>query len=713
MDPYSWWAIGKVILGLGMVIFVHELGHFLLAKACGVKCEKFYVGFDVADIKIGDRVIIPRALIKFKWGETEYGIGILPLGGYVKMLGQEDNPSKIEGQRAEREDGADAESESTSTSTEKAKQGYDPIGAGPIDRSEMDPRNYQAKTVLQRMAIISAGVVFNLIFAVIFATIAFWMGVTYTPTKIGGVLPGGPGYENDLAGTHITEVNGVDTRTTYFPFRDLVESTVMQGETEMSLMVIRDGESQANPLKLTPQKGFLKGKFKNFAMLGLNSWQTNQIGPGDDSIRENAAAAKATVEIKAGDYFHKINGTETTSGLAVTGELSRYFDQEVEVILKRAKKDDPESFEEITTKIPTLAMMETGIIFEVGPVVSVQINSPAAAAGIQKGDIVKSIDGKDIGDPFTLPQRMTLIARDQSDKTIDLVVTRTEDGKQVDKTLKIKPRLPRQNSVANVQNIIGCDPLGIAFEVTHNVKEIVPGSPAEGQLKVGDEVTAVEFELTKELRKSKWVPDTVKEKMVFDGEQLFWASFQMTVLQYFRPAIPMTISVKRGDSEVEATLTPVESKDMFLETRGVGLMPHTEVYEAKSLWEAFTLGLRQTGNDMTRILKFLKKLVRGDLPVTLLGGPGTIATVATMEATEGTARLLLFLTLLSANLAIVNFLPIPILDGGHMVFLAYEGIFRRPVNEKMQQILTMIGLVFIICLMLFVIGLDISRFLPF
>ena len=94
LDPYSWWAIGKVILGLGMVIFVHELGHFLLAKACGVKCEKFYVGFDVADIKIGDRVVIPRALIKFKWGETEYGIGILPLGGYVKMLGQEDFDDK-------------------------------------------------------------------------------------------------------------------------------------------------------------------------------------------------------------------------------------------------------------------------------------------------------------------------------------------------------------------------------------------------------------------------------------------------------------------------------------------------------------------------------------------------------------------------------------------------------------------------------------------
>jgi regulator of sigma E protease len=73
------------------------------------------------------------------------------------------------------------------------------------------------------------------------------------------------------------------------------------------------------------------------------------------------------------------------------------------------------------------------------------------------------------------------------------------------------------------------------------------------------------------------------------------------------------------------------------------------------------------------------------------------------------SRLLLFLTMLSANLAIVNFLPIPVLDGGHMVFLAYEGIFRRPVTEKVQVALTYAGLLFILGLMAFVIFLDVSR----
>ena len=83
--PETWLAIFEVVVGLGLVIFVHELGHFVVAKLCGVKCEKFYLGFDIGGLK----------LCKFRCGETEYGIGILPLGGYVKMLGQEDNPARL------------------------------------------------------------------------------------------------------------------------------------------------------------------------------------------------------------------------------------------------------------------------------------------------------------------------------------------------------------------------------------------------------------------------------------------------------------------------------------------------------------------------------------------------------------------------------------------------------------------------------------------
>ena len=67
--------------------------------------------------------------------------------------------------------------------------------------------------------------------------------------------------------------------------------------------------------------------------------------------------------------------------------------------------------------------------------------------------------------------------------------------------------------------------------------------------------------------------------------------------------------------------------------------------------------------------------------------------------------------MLSANLAIINLLPIPVLDGGHLMFLAYEGIFRRPVTENVQIALSWIGLIFILGLMSFAIFMDITRFI--
>ena len=101
-----------VVVGLGFVIFIHELGHFLAAKWCNVHVQTFSLGFGPA---------LPGC--SFKWGETTYKIGILPLGGYVQMVGE----------------GADA------------------------DEDESYPRSYKNKTVLQRMFIISAGVVMNVL----------------------------------------------------------------------------------------------------------------------------------------------------------------------------------------------------------------------------------------------------------------------------------------------------------------------------------------------------------------------------------------------------------------------------------------------------------------------------------------------------------------------------------------------------------------------
>ena len=695
LDPASWLAILMMIVGLGAVIFVHELGHFLVAKACGVKCEKFYLGFDVKDIKIGDRVIIPKSLVKYKWGETEYGIGILPLGGYVKMLGQDDNPSNIAEERRR----------------SLAEQGKEADDEGPIQREELDPRSYQAKSVLQRMAIISAGVIMNLIFAVIFATIAFMIGVSYTPTEIGSTLPGGPGYVADLDGCTITEVDGKKTVGEFFRFRDLLETTVMNGENEMSLMVLRRGESQANEIKITPRKGVHPNpQAKSFAVIGLNGINTNQVGKGksaEDVLSPGGAASKASTPILPGDAFAEVDGVKIENGIDLTRELSRNFDKTIEVVMERT--DDEGNTTRINTSIPTNKMMDTGIVFEIGPIEAVQVNSPAEKAGLKKGDRIVSIDGKPVGDPFALATRMTIVAR--TGKPVPFEIERGESGNEEKKTIQVLPRLPRHNSMGSNRNIIGVEPLGIAFEVKRRIAGFEPKSPAESSgLKAGDVLVKLAFEFTDEQKKNKLFK-RLRKPIDLTDEKESLASIVMSNFQLMRPGVTVNLTVLRGDAEQQIKLTTFENPDKALEIRGMVLQPRQETYKSESLWESLKLGLKQTKEDMFRVFKFLKKLVRGEVSVTALGGPGTIAQVATLEASHSTSRLLLFLTLISANLAIVNFLPIPVLDGGHMVFLAYEGIFRRPVNEKMQILLTWLGLIFIICLMLFVIGLDVTRFI--
>ena len=122
--------------------------------------------------------------------------------------------------------------------------------------------------------------------------------------------------------------------------------------------------------------------------------------------------------------------------------------------------------------------------------------------------------------------------------------------------------------------------------------------------------------------------------------------------------------------------------------------------------EAARLGLRKTVESLSMVYRFLQRLSQNQISPKLLGGPVTIARVAGQSAEEGFAALLMFLTMLSANLAVVNFLPIPVLDGGHMVFLIYEGIMGKPPSERVFVLFSYLGLAFILTLMLFVLGLD-------
>jgi regulator of sigma E protease len=121
------------------------------------------------------------------------------------------------------------------------------------------------------------------------------------------------------------------------------------------------------------------------------------------------------------------------------------------------------------------------------------------------------------------------------------------------------------------------------------------------------------------------------------------------------------------------------------------------------------LGWQETADATLLVYRSLHSLVATkQISVRNMSGPWGIITIALMQARQGLGNLLIFLTLLSANLAVINFLPIPVLDGGHMVLLIYEGIHGKPADERVQEILTWIGLIFILALMIFVFGLDLG-----
>jgi regulator of sigma E protease len=180
-------------------------------------------------------------------------------------------------------------------------------------------------------------------------------------------------------------------------------------------------------------------------------------------------------------------------------------------------------------------------------------------------------------------------------------------------------------------------------------------------------------------------------------------------LQYLEPGKRLRLTLEsQGGSRREVEVEPAPSRDRFVAERGLFFEPIERNVRAGSLGEALSKGTRKAFQGLSMVYGFLQKLTQNQISPRLLGGPITIAKQAAKSAEDGFSSLLLFLTMLSANLAVVNFLPIPVLDGGHMVFLLYEWIRGKPPSEGVVAVLSYLGLALILTLMIFVFGLDLG-----
>jgi regulator of sigma E protease len=133
------------------------------------------------------------------------------------------------------------------------------------------------------------------------------------------------------------------------------------------------------------------------------------------------------------------------------------------------------------------------------------------------------------------------------------------------------------------------------------------------------------------------------------------------------------------------------------------------VYEPLTLSEAIGEGFAATVNASTTVVRTVRGMLTGRVAGRNIGGPIAIGQMAQASAEAGIGVFFGFLGVISINLAVLNLLPIPILDGGQFLFLLAEGILRRPLSLKLRERLTLVGLVMVMALMLFAFWNDLSR----
>ena len=178
----------------------------------------------------------------------------------------------------------------------------------------------------------------------------------------------------------------------------------------------------------------------------------------------------------------------------------------------------------------------------------------------------------------------------------------------------------------------------------------------------------------------------------------------------------LRITMTRGDQSRDVLLTPklYKAKNIFgeeIDAYKIGVSPSLEhtVVEGMNPFLAFWTSLKQTWFVSKLTVLSIVKIFEGVISPRTLGGPIMIAQIAGTQATEGIIPFVLFMALLSINLAILNLLPIPILDGGHLFFFLAEAVTGREINIKWREMAQQVGLVILIVLMIFVFIMDIER----
>ncbi len=675
------WPIVMLVFGLGLVIFCHELGHFLVAKLVGIKVERFALGFG------------PR-LFGVKSGETDYCVNLLPLGGYVKMLGQEDFK--------------------------------------PLEEDEKpDPRSYMGKSVGARFAVISAGVIMNVVLAAVLFIVVCLAGIRFIAPVVGGASPGKPASRAEIqwldqgepkssvgleAGDRILQLNGAEVTD----FSKIFVSAALSNPDDVHTMLIErtvNGQARKGLVKigLTKTPGPSGADILAFgierpsdSVLGKPE-ERLLAGPFQDGDRVVAIAGKAvnaywdiepivetftgqpvTVTVVRDDKRTDLtvqpslwlvqNGVFLKDGTFVRGQVEDVENKpQVKIALKGSDQEQVLEESQIASRVSDERLDLLGLVPRL-QVETVLANMPAQAAGVQPGDVVLSYGDRN----SPTHRQFTDVSNGVGAKPIPLVVLR--GGQNV--KLTVTPTEVRSGVFQ-----VG---LSLVPDMTHlNVAGVREGSlAAKAGLLSGDVLSKVNGK-----KVDNWAD-------VFEG-----------LILAQKDDKPVALSFARGEQTLDAELGKV-TRDRFAPGDyhcflfdGMAFRPLMGPEVRKNPLQAIVWGVQETGDFILRTYLTLKSLLQRTVSTKEVMGPVGMASVAIDVGRDSFVRFIYFLAMISVSLAVINFLPFPVVDGGHAVFLLIEKLRGKPVPVKVMNVVQIIGIAMLLFVFVAVTWQDIMRLL--
>ena len=656
-----------IVLGFGLLIAVHELGHFLAARWAGIRVEDFAIGMGPTMVAwrrgIGFRAgstaremerrfgcppesITLQRLQAAGIGETEYSLRILPLGGFVRMKGQEDLVA--------------------------------------IDRAG-DPDSYPSRPVWKRMVVVSAGVVMNVILALLLYIAAFMVGVRFESPTVGQVLPDGPaataralqdGPNGLQPGDRIERVDEASVST----FADVQIAVAMSRPGQsVTLEVARPGVDATLRFTAEPTDDPV-ARLRSIAITPARDPVLSPEALEDPMARSLLArSGLTTAGVGGGWRLVSTNGTPCASGDALAAACVASRGQPVQTTWRSA-----EGTERTVTLLPEPALarirpvdspgVQEFSLLGLSPLTRIDwIREGSPNQGLlQPGDVVLAID--DLRGPRIEQFRDAVRARPSAQVNLTILragaiaIVRAQVDAQGRLDVLVAPalecmRMARPIDRALVDGIAMPNPAASLELGPLAAIESVRGSPVRTwrELAVAIQAAADADSIELEIR-SMDAPSAVPARLQMDPA----GRRQVQALAW---AAPM----------------PMDLFDPLMTTLGAPGHP----------LEAARLGLNETIKLATLTWLTLDRLVRGSVPVDQLRGPVGIVHVGTRVADRGFTYLVFFLAMISVNLAVLNFLPLPIVDGGLFVYLVYESLRGRPPSVRFQNAATLAGLLLI------------------